>query len=70
MATSIERELREFLATIGHPWSIDEHKKHKMVIIAGKAVGVICHGNHTGREKDAKQIIGAIKRRIRELETA
>lgn len=61
-----ERELRKFLDTLPWPWSIEQGKKHALVIIAGKSIGVISHGRD--KSKDAKQLMCAVKRRLRELE--
>lgn len=61
-----ERELRQFMATLTVPWRIDAGSKHNRLIVAEKQVGVLCHTRDPN--KDAKQLISAVKRRLRELE--
>lgn len=69
MSAGVERELRAFLASINYPWSIEPGSKHDQVLIAGRPVGVICR-KHSRNEKDAKQIIAAVRRAVRALDAA
>jgi hypothetical protein len=66
--SKVERELREYLSTLPWPWSIEPGTKHRRVVLAGKSIGVICTAHSKHHEKDGKQIMSAVKRRIRELE--
>lgn len=63
-----ERELRKYLDTIPGSimWRIDAGVKHDHLIVGDKMIGVLCHGRKEG--KNAKQLISAVKLRLRELE--
>jgi hypothetical protein len=68
MKSAQERELRRFLDTIpgSVAWRIEPGSKHSQLIVADKLIGVLCHTRDKNR--DAKQLISAVKRRLRELE--
>lgn len=62
-----ERIVIEALKATGHPFEIARGSKHNKVILAGKQIGVLTIGGNSGRGRDHKQMICAIKRRLREL---
>lgn len=59
-----DREVIDFLNVhAAGRWRMVDGTKHRKVLVDDRLVGVLCHG--TGKQKDAIQIIDAIKRYLR-----
>ena len=66
MSGTVNREIEAALKATGLPYEIKIGGKHKKVYLAGRFIPSICMS--PGPRRDAKQVIAAIKRRLRELE--
>ena len=63
-----ERAIISALKATGLPYEIKEGGKHEKIYLAGKFIGVMSNAGNSGRGRDEKGILCAIKRRLRELE--
>ena len=73
-----ERAIIAALKATGLPYEIKEGGKHEKIYLAGKFIGVMSNAGkfigvmsnagNSGRGRDEKGILCAIKRRLRELE--
>lgn len=59
--------LAALLATSGADYELVEKKRHLLLLVGGKAVGVIPHGRNSGGCRQAENMLAAVRRRLREM---